>query len=295
MKKWNLLLSMFLMAAALFVTSCTDDEETDPGPSLTLKGGSEYTSTDATIQVEEPILVGVTGASSTVSNDKLTRFKFSIVSNDVPEVFVDSVFSEATFNWETEITFTSVGEANLLFELWDKGGKKVQKSFRITVENSAMEINKDLNFDLGSWNDAVGSFYSTTDGEVYTRGLMLNNPTNQAKIDFLFFKGVVNANTIAAPDDTDANTINELQLEPWTIKNSTRFNTTTITAAEFDAIGTTYQFPAFDMNTQTSKVNAVADGQVILFKTEGGKLGLIKIVDLFSRGDLATISVIVQK
>lgn len=293
MKKLNLLLSMFLIAGTVFVTSCNKDED-DPaqGPVLTIKGGGAYTSSDATVQIEEPILVGITGTSEGAN---LTKFKFSIVSNNVPTVFVDSVINTNAFNWETEITFSSVGDARLLFELWDKNNVKVEKSFTVTVEDAGMEINKFLNVEFGSWNDAVGSFFSTSEGIVYSRGQLTTSASNQLKIDFLFFKGVDNANTIASPDDVDANTIAALELSGWTNKNQTRFNTTTVTGAQFDAIGDTYQFPVFNMGTQTTKVNALVEGQVILFRTQDGKLGLIRIEDLYSRGDRAKLDIIVQK
>ncbi len=294
MKKWNLLLSMFLIAGTVFVTSCNKDEDTDQGPVLTIKGGGDYTSSDATVQIEEPILVGITGTSEDAN---LTKFKFSIISNNVPTVFVDSTINTNAFNWETEITFSSVGDARLLFELWDKNNVKVEKSFTITVEDAGMQINKYLNVEFGSWNDALGSFFSTSEGIVYTRGQLTTSASNQLKIDFLFFKGVDNANTIASPDDPDANTINDLQLNLWVEgnKNQTRFNTTSITGAQFDAIGETYQFPVFNMTSQTTKVNALVEGQVILFRTEGGKLGLIRVEDLYSRGDRAKLDIIVQK
>ncbi len=296
MKKWNLLLSLFLIMGTVFVTSCSkDDDETDPGPSISFKGGTGYTAEDVTIQIEEAILVGITGSTSPVSGDNLTKFKFTIISNNVPSTFVDSTFNSPSFNWESEITFSAVGEARLLFELTDKAGVKVSKELNVVVEDPGMQINKYMDVELGSWNDESGSFFSTSEGNVYVRGQLTNTPDNQKKIDFLFFKGVTNANTIAAPDDADANTIVDLQLSGWTFKNQTRFNVTNITAAQFDAIGDTYQFPVFNMGIQTSRVNSLTEGQVILFKTESNKLGLIKIIDLWNRGDKAKVSVIVQK
>lgn len=282
---------MLFIATTVFVTSCNKDETTT-GPTLNLKGGANYVSADATVQVNDPVLVGVTGSAG---DDNLTRFKMTITSNNVPTTVIDTTFNSPSFDWEVELNFEGVGEGRLSFELWDKGGLKAEKAFTITVEDPGMEINKYPDVELGSYNDAVGSFYSSTENIVYTRGQLTTSPSNQAKIDFLFFKGTANANTIASPDDADANTINDLQLVNWTNKNQTRFNTTTITAAQFDAIGDTYQFPIFNMSTQTTKVNNLAEGQVVLFKTEAGKLGLIKVVDLYSRGDLVKVDVIVQK
>jgi hypothetical protein len=297
MKKWSFLFMALLMSAAVMLTSCGgDEEETDPGPSLSLKGGAAYTSADATVQTNSTIRVGVNGLKSPVSGQKLVRYKFSITANNVPTVYVDSTFSSDSFTWETDLTLTGVGTIRLSFEIWDKGGMKTEQAFNVTIEDPGTQINKFLNVEFGSWNDVVGSFFSTTEGVTYTVTQTRNIPANQAKIDFLFFKGSSNANTFAAPDDADAGTINDLgPLSNWTNKNQTRFNPTTITAAQFDAIGDTYQFPNFDLGAQTTKMNNLVNGQVFLFKTKNNKLGLIKIVDLYSRGDRAKASIIVQK
>lgn len=297
MKKWNYLFMALLMSAAVMVSSCGgDDDEVDPGPTLNLKGGAAYTSADATVQSGSVIRVGINGLKSSVSGDKLVRYKFSITANNTPTTYVDSTFSSDSFTWETDITLSGVGEIRLSFELWDKNGMKADQAFNIIIEDPGMQINKFLNVEFGSWNDPVGSFFSSTEGITYTVTQTRNIPANQAKIDFLFFKGSQNANTFAAPDDADAGTINDLgPISDWTNKNQTRFNATTITAAQFDAIGETYQFPTFNLSAQTSKLNNLVNGQVFLFKTKNDKLGLVKIVDLYSRGDRAKASIIVQK
>lgn len=297
MKKWNFLFMALLMSMAVIVSSCGTDEEENPGPTLNLKGGTDYTSVDATIQINTPITVGVNGTKSPVSGDKLTRFKFSITANNISTTMVDSTFSSDSFTWESDLTFSGVGEARLLFELWDKGGLKSEKFFTVTIEDPGTAINKFQNVEFGSWNDAVGSFFSSVEGITYTVGQTSNSPANQVKIDFVFFKGATNLNTFASPDDTDLNTINDLKVNTWPAgnKNQTRFNPTNLTAAQFDAIGTTYQFPTFNMSAQTTKMKQLAEGQVFLFKTKNNKLGLVKVVDLYSRGDRAKASIIVQK
>lgn len=293
MKKWNLLLSMCLMAGAMFVTSCTKDEETDPGPSITLKGGTDYVSTDKTIQAGETIQVGVIGASSTVSNSKLVRFKLTTTHNDIPETIVDTTFSSSSFNLDIAITYPAefAGSNRLLFELTDKGGMTSSKAFVLTVEESATEVNKYTGVNLGSWNDNEGgSFYSTSENQVYFRSTAAQN---QSKIDFVFFKGITNGNSIAAPFDPAPNSIDELLMSGWTVKNKTLFQETTMTATEFDAIGSSYNFPEF---TGTATIaNQLEVGDVVYFETVLGKLGYFKVVNLNSRGDYADIEVIVQK
>lgn len=296
MKKLNYLFMALLMSAAVVVTSCGKDEEPDPGPTLSLKGGANYISSDITVQLNTTAKVGVNGLKSTVSGSKLVRFKFSLISNNVSTTFVDSTFNSDSFTWETPITLSSVGEGRLLFELWDKNGMRAEQAFNITVEDPGSQINKYLNVEFGSWDDAIGSFFSSTEGITYTVGQTRNIPGNQAKIDFLFFHGTTNANTVASPDDADAGTINDLgPVKNWTNKNQTRFNPINMTADQFDQIGETFNFPTFNMMAQDTKMNNLAKGHVFLFKTQSGKLGLVKVVDLYKRGYRAKLSIIVQK
>jgi len=294
MKKWKFLFAALMMSVAVFVSSCgNDDEETDPGPSLTLKGGADYTSADATLLIGSSIKVGVVGGKSSVSGNKLTRFRFIYTANNVPTTLLDTTLNADSFNWETDVEFTGVGSGRLSFELTDKGGMKVEKGFNVIVQGP--ETVKYLNRELGSWNDAIGSFFATSEGVAYNVTQTSTVPANQVKIDFLFFKGATNGNTLASPDDIDANTISDLKLNLWTTKNQTRFNTTAITSAEFDAIGTNYVFPNFNLNLQATKANELEVGEVVLFKTQSGKLGLIKIVSLYTKGDKMKIDVVMEK
>lgn len=267
-----------------------------PGnPVIQLKEGSQYISTSAEIEVNVPALIGINGEKSESSPYNLNRLRFKAISNNVPITILDTTFLSSSISWECELTFILPGEITLLFELWDEGGFKDEVSLFVTVrEDPGVAVHKYSNVQLGSFNDITGSFFSTTTGTVYTPAQLVNSPSDQALIDFLFFKGVTNYNCIASPDDGDANTISIFQIAAWANKNQTRFNATDITVAQFDAIAEEYNFPAFNMASQTTKVNNLQEGEVILFKTEEGKSGLIKIVDLFSRGDVVIIDVIVE-
>lgn len=273
--------------------SFTTESEVDPGPSLILKGGVGYTSSDADISIGATIKVGVIGGKSSVSGNKLTKFRFIYTSNNIPMTLLDTTLNADAFNWETNLSFTSAGAGTLAFELTDYGNMNASKTLFITV--TGPETIKYSNIELGSWNDVNGSFFSTSEGIVYNIPQTSTVPANQAKIDFLFFKGMVNGNTIASPDDVDANMIADYQLNLWTNKNQTRFNPSTYSASQFDAIGSNFQFPIFDSNVQSTKMNQLEVGDVFLFKTQGGKLGLVKIVSLYTKGDKMRIDVVMEK
>ena len=299
MKKWNFLFMALLMSAAVMVTSCggDDDDPIDQGPTITLKGGAGYTSTDDTIKVNTAFKVGVTGLKSTVSGAKLTKFKLSIISNNVPNTLKDSTFSADSFDWDQEITFTGTGSARLLFELTDKNGMKNEQSFTVVVEDPGAAVTKYVDVAFGSWNDAVGSFFASTQGVTYTVGQTATLPENQKLIDFVYFYGQTNKNTMASPDNPEANSINDLKLNLWTNKNETRFNPSNLTVAQFDAIGATYNFPTFEFGIQTTMMNNLKVGDIFMFKTKHDKMGLVKITYLSTptRGDKSTATIIVQK
>ena len=269
----------------------------DPSPNIFLMRETGYTYKDSTIWVNNSIKVGVLCAKGVVLDQKLNRFKFSILTGNVSTTFFDTAFITDYFDWDTEITFTGTGEATLLFELWDEGGMRVETSFALIVKDPGTAINKYVDIELGSWNDVNGSFFSTYEGIVYNINQTYAIPANQAKIDFLYFYGTTNKNTICSPDDADANSIDPLKLNLWTIKNPTRFNPSNITVAQFNAIGASYQFPAFDYSTQTTKMNNLRVNDIFMFKTKDDKLGLVMITHLSTptRGDGAKATIIVQK
>lgn len=149
-----------------------------PGnPTIVLKQGPSYVSSDTEITVGNSILVGINGAKNEFSPHNLNRFRFSITSNLVPIVFVDTVFNAPNYSWEVQLTFTGIGQAQLRFEIWDKGGNRVEEQLFITVkEQQGSAVNKFPGIELGSFNDAIDSFYPTTDDVVYTTNALISNP-----------------------------------------------------------------------------------------------------------------------
>lgn len=291
--KMNRLFLILTVAIATAFTSCKkDDDIVNPEPSIDFKGGANYTATDVTINAGEQILVGFNAAYNPDTEENLTNFKLVLTSNNVPQTLIDSVINTASYSTDININFPEAGSARLEATITDKAGRTDAVSFNITIEEAGVKVVKHTDIELGSWNDEIGSFYAAKENTIYTVPEAFNN---QAKVDFIFYKGVQNMNTITAPDDADLATIPSFNIENWTTKNETRFVMTSMTAAEFDAIGEYYEFPAFDQNSATSKVIDLENGAVVHFRTQAGDYGLIKVVDFYSRGDLGLIDVIVME
>lgn len=271
----------------------------DNGPIINFKEDVGYTSESGEVYMNTTITLGVTGKKNPVSCQPLSHFKFSIRRDSVSTIHTDTIFSSDSFNWETSIAFVSEGNVSLLFELWDKDGKRNEKSLHLYVKHPGIAFTWYSDVEFGSWNDATGSFFSSKDGGVYNINQTSASPSNQAKIDFLYFYDTLNKNTFASPDDVYANGISELKLNLWTVKNPTHFNRTNYTAEQFNGpgIGQILMYMTFDEGAQTSMVNNLKVNDIFMFKTKNDKLGLVMITHLStpSRGDKSTAKMYILK
>ncbi len=296
MKQWKFLSLAMLLAAGLMFSGCSKDDDDpiiDAGPSMSLKSGEGYTNTDFEVEDGSSVKFGVTANKSTTHDNNLTRF--IIIFQNKP--YVDTTFNSATFNGDFELQFVGVGEADLIFRITAEGGMTDEKQLKVTIVEPpvvGVEVKRIPAVELGSWNDPIGSFFNMEDELVYT---IAQAKQNQELVDFLFFRGTTNLNTIASPDDEDAGTIDTFQLEEWDTRNQTRFNLTEMTADEFDEIDEMelFLFPDFDEENALTKANMLEVDQVVFFRNEAGKHGLIKVVDIYAKGDKIQIELVVEK
>ncbi len=132
----------------------------------------------------------------------------------------------------------------------------------------------------GQTNSTLGSFFSTTSGNVITSSAAGASTSIQASVDFVYFFGTANQASMGAPNDTTVATAhsNNTSLSTWTTKNATKFVKTTISAADFIASANDSLVKTIDAATiNASMVNTLAAGNVVAFKTAAGKLGLFHV------------------
>ncbi len=292
MKQWKILSLALLIMAGLTFTACQDDDDDimDLGPTISMKTGEGYTHEDFEVTEGSAVKFGINAAKSTTHDNNLTKFNIIYTTTNQTLNLVDSTFNAGNFSADYQITFMGLGSAKITFKVTAQGGLTAEKELNVVVTEAGVAVKKTTDIDLGSFNEpGIGSFYSTVEEEVYD---IAQATLNQEKIDFLFYRGATNLNTIAAPDDETAITV--FQIAGWTTKNATRFNTAEMTAEEFDAIESPYVFPEFDEENATTNVNMLEIGDVVMFRTIAGKHGYIKVADIY-RGDKIKIDVIVEE
>lgn len=296
MKRSLLFALGLLVSTMLLFTACTDDEDpVDLPPSISFVAGAGYISNDATLTVDMPFTVKILAEANATSNSKIQSLKitrvFSLNTWDTT-----LTFNETTLSMEVSFIAVSVpGVERITFKVTDKDGQSASKELDITTEESSIPINTFTMRILGSYQSATGSSFASIDGNVYTLAQAF---ANQGIIDFLYWWGASTSATIGAPDDDLAAQVftGVNGLPNWSVKNGTRFTTTTFTAAEFDALDDGAPIIAAASGADQTRAGSLETGHVIAFKTVTGKYGVLKVVGINTgaAGDI-TIDVKVEQ
>ena len=188
------------------------------------------------------------------------------------------------------------GDERIEFKVTDNDGETAMIDLQITTQEAGSTIDSWTERILGSWNNPTGSSFASINGNVYTLDQAF---ANQSLIDYMYWWGASTSATIGAPDDANAALVfntGDYQLANWTTKNATRFKTTIVTSAAFNAIVDASEIIDIAIGADQTRIGALATGQVIAFITVTGKRGLIRVKSFVSGSDgTMTVDVKVEK
>lgn len=257
----------------------------------------------------------VTITGTTKADNGLKSVKFSVLYHGGEKNLGDSVttFTTSTsYDFSTIVDSASFAKAGIMLDSTDIAAGITVKvtavdtkslstvgSFVVTFEaNSILEGDAIETYTatlLGAQSNlSKGSYYASSTNTVYLQNDAKNN---SSLIDMIYFYGTDNKATLAAPNDvTVGGTPGNLTLATiLPTKNATTFKTTSISTSAFDAIKNDAALTALTGITETKAPQLLVD-HVIAFKTEAGKIGLIKVTNLVTgEAGSMTITVKVQK
>jgi len=297
MKKAIKLFVLVMMAGSVVFTACDKEDDPQPvqKPVIDLVDSTGFISADATVEVDSVFKVIVYVAENPDSKKNIATLRVVRTFNNIPNTSDIPVGQSSAY---VEIEFTAagiVGEENIQFTAIDNDGQSSSTSIKITTVEASGPISFYDDVVLGSFNDTEPSFVNTQSGATYS---IAEGSQNQDMVDLCFFKSTLgdNINYIAATDDDKAQLVFDFNTFNWTTFNATKLNTSTVTPAEFDAMTDdafirNIEIP--DPQDDFSRIEAEVD-KVYSFITVNGKKGLIKINDLYARGDRANIDIKVQ-
>lgn len=287
MKKTIKLFGLLMIAGMVFTSCGKDDDEpipVDNTPVMTFMGGADYISADASLVPGATFKVGINANESSNSNKNLESFKVVRINNNVPTTVDEEMnINSSSFTWERDdlVALATAGEERWTFTITDKDGMSKELSFIITTTPTVVAY---TDITMGSYNDDVyGSFMDVETATVFK---LAGASADQASVDFAFYLGAINKSTFGAPSNDDVKSVFNLT-GVWTVFNETLFEMANINATEFDAIGSSYAFPAF--TGTKDDINNLEAGDVVYFKTTANTVGFIKVNNINGKGDVINI------
>lgn len=280
MKNLKLLAIVMTIASFGFFTSCTED--TDPiGPSIDWQN---YDGADLEITVGDAVEISFMVSQG---DKKLETVEATVTTSGTTETLINTADSSDSPSdgdvYTITRTFTNANTYTITITVTDKDELTATETVNVIVSEEATALTSLGSFDLGSYNNSTGSFFSVTNSKIYTVSTAADN---QADVDLVYYYESTNEATIAAPDDSSLDDFTSLGVSSWTTQNATRFATTDL---DFD---TATDQDIADLSASASVITKLSVGDVIYYETVDDEVGLIEITAITSGADgTASISV----
>jgi PKD repeat protein len=194
-----------------------------------------------------------------------------------------------------DINFASAGTYTIILKSTnDKETKILQKQVTIQPNTNLLSFNN-VKLGISSAHSTIGCFFSSYLGTVIKQGEV--TATNGSKIDFGFFglNSSFSYNQFVSPDEVQNTAFSAIPNSTHTkVINSQELIGTQLSSSGFTAINQGSDFNSINVNEtnagKTPFINAVVS-RVVLFKTEDGRKGAVKIKDFVSAGTASYILV----
>jgi len=303
---------LFASAALFLFTACDSVEDaitTAPSVTVTVEDPQdEYVPGDVIdLVVEFTANAPVVGATI---NAETEDFTINLTENGISNNIIDlNAFNVAG---NTEGSFTIPGfeipeeAANLTLsftvEMEDEEGRFGEGTLDLLIEEAGINFYEQVLF--GAQGNAEKGFYNSLDNIRYSYGEARDaSGVNGSPVDFAYYWGSNNKNTIASIDDGGLNTVySSVNLPIENIfgpRNSTRFRVTALSPSEFAEItseSTLIAAADSELNTNSSATD-LQIGSVVAFELDadrGGYFGLIHVTEINDTNGTGTVTIEVK-
>lgn len=287
-KLTSILLFIFVLAY-----SCKKGDPSYPPPVIHFITDEGYLYSDTTLQLGASFKIGIQAQNPNVN---LTNFIIRVES-DVMETYLDSGMNTAVLNYQNTFTKGIKDSETWRFIIRDKDGKEANVSLVITKDNSSQygDIIYYPSTTFGAQNNISGSFFSLSNDMIYTQVEAFNN---QDRIDLCYYYDLIvtDGNTLASPGANIDDSVfpGPTGLSNWTVRRTTRFKKTDLTAEDFmDASNDSLLIAAYGQSEGKRKAKNLLNGHIFSFKNEDGKIGLFKVNSVVG-ADEGTINISVK-
>lgn len=259
---------------------------------LTISNGLETYSTQKTVTVQPAMTVDFDWSIDFIDNDYQAPVLLHLNNMSTNAVSYEWIITGANPSTTTatspDITFASAGIYTITLNATnDKETKTLQKQITIHPDTNLLSFS-DVKLGINTAHSTIGCFFSSYLGTVIKQGEV--TAANGSKIDFGFFglNSSFSYNQFVSPDEVQNTAFSAIPNAMHTkIINSQELVGTQLTNSGFNAINSGSDFNSVNINeTNAGKTpfnNSVVP-RIILFKTEDGRKGAVKIKNFVSAG-----------
>jgi hypothetical protein len=271
-----------ILAGMLFVlfsgsfTSCR--KGTAPGPPLiSFMYEKGYITHDTIVPAGQKLKIGIRAAGP---NANLTYFSVRF-DDGKSQILLDTGMNAPSLVYNLEVIKTNAPVEKWTFLVMDRNRveQRVQIIFTKSDSSKWGKIRTMRNIILGAQeNQGIGSFFALSDTSIMTLPQAFEY---QPLVDMVYYYGPYEG-TLASPNEAEAPGFftGPQGIANWTVKNETRYDTTLISAEIFDQSGNdSLILAAYEPTAGKKKGKYVQPGMVFSFRSQAGKLGLVKVED----------------
>lgn len=259
---------------------------------LTISNGLETYSTQKIVTIKPAMTVDFNWSVDPIDNDYEAPLLLHLNNLSTNAYSYEWEIAGATPSLSTaanpDINFGSAGTYTIILKATnDKETKILQKQVTIQPNTNLLSFNN-VKLGISTAHSTIGCFFSSYLGTVIKQGEV--TAANGSKIDFGFFglNSSFNYNQFISPDEVQNTAFNSIPNSTHTkVINSQELVGTQLSSSGFNAINAGSDFNSINVNeTNAGKTpfNSAVLPRVVLFKTEDGRKGAIKITDFVSAG-----------
>lgn len=280
MKTKSHVLFFFAGIATLMIVSnaCNKDDDENLAPTISLLEEQGYISRDTVLAAGNEIKVKVNIKKGDL---EITNFLINVLTADGAQTYFDTAMNTGSFTWTGSFikSFSAIEEWT--FTVRDREGNAASTSLTIGLDTSSVYLPLDFIQDIAMGaqsNATIEGCFNIADGSYAFFDDATADTSIQAGIDLLYYYSETDLNTIASPGANVEDGVFAVNPADWTIKNTTRFIKTGLSADDFmTAANDSILLANYNESEAKRKAKDLEAGQIYTFRTQQGKLGMFLI------------------
>ncbi|GAA4379155.1 hypothetical protein [Hymenobacter koreensis] len=287
----HLFRSFSLLTAFTALLGCGKDAP--PSPRVDLVSTGRFQTSSRVVPPGDTLTTRVF-ADTPDKNAPLRRFRITVQygeNDSIPVLtYLDSTLSTQEFIWDNSfVASTNSGREIWRYQVTDTEGRTAMRQYRLVVRQP----------------DSAQTWHSYTTvlqppSTVSSRAILptrrgnalpphaARQPEFQRLIDILFVPNAAGAPTLASPTDAAARTNPVLGVNAWSVRRATGIKIAALSIDQFNQANSPASIEAGVAagSALGTRTGALAKDQIVAFRTQEGRPGLIRVTEVTARGNL---------